>query len=761
MLTLAHALLIGTLFADPRPLTLVVRDGVTGAPVAGVIARISGVGGGAAERVLVTDARGEISLAAELPVKVRLARAGYRSSESTVGFGAELRGVTSRQDTLGTLLVAIGLTPVGSELEAVTVRAIRGDGSAAVAQTTRTRAQIDASYAGQEVPMLLTAFPSVTATSDAGVAAGYTYFRIRGLDQTRVNVTLDGVPLNEPEDQGFYSVNLADFANNVQSVQVQRGVGTSSNGTASYAGSVNFESIALASATRGGDVQVTGGSYGTRRLSVAARSGLTSAGFAGYVRVSSHHTDGYRHDSGNDSRSLFASGGYFGARHVIKATVLSGDARNELAYLASDASEIARDPRTNALSASERDHFRQDVLLLSHSMALGTAAAVTTTVYHNRLHGGYDVLVDPDMLRFNVGSRWTGALSTVHVARGRMTLDAGAHASEYRRDHWLTLAPDPRTRLYDNAGIKSEASAFTKVGVAVGRAALFADAQLRTTRFSYAPDVNAGVAPAPIRWTFFNPKAGATVRLGRGWTSFASIGRNGREPARNDMFAGYDNLDASNETFISPFSRVRPEFVTDGEAGVAYMGATTALRANGYWMQFHDEITPIGRLSTIGLPLRKNVGASRRRGVELEATARPAPWLSASLAASASANRISAYTDDETGATYHDVEPLLTPRLQLGHDVSLRARSWLSLGAIGRYTGRSFLANTGDARFIAPASYVADVSATLGGDRHSVLLQLDNALNARVYPGGYTDGTRSYYYVLAGRHVSATARWKF
>ena len=748
MLTLTHALLITTLLTEPRQLTVVVRDGVTGAPVVGVVARISGANDERAERVLVTDARGEISTNVELPVRVRLSRAGYVGGESTVGVGAPA-------------LVTVRLTPTARSLETVTISAIRGDGSAAVAQTTRTRAQIDATYAGQEVPMLLTAFPSVTATSDAGVAAGYTYFRIRGLDQTRVNVTLDGVPLNEPEDQGFYSVNLADFANNVQSVQVQRGVGTSSNGTASYAGSVNFESIALASATRGGDVQLTGGSYGTRRVSVATRSGLMARGFAGYVRASSHHTDGYRYDSGNDSRSLFASGGYFGARHVVKATVLSGDARNELAYVASEASSIERDPRTNALSASERDHFRQDVLLLSHSLALGTDAAVTTTVYHNRLHGGYDVLVDPDMLRFKVGSRWTGALSTLHVARGRLTLDAGAHASEYRRDHWLTLAPDPRTRLYDNAGLKSEASAFAKAGVAVGRATLFADAQLRTTRFSYAPDANAGVSPATIRWTFFNPKAGATVRLGRGWTSFASVGRNGREPARSDMFAGYDNLDASNVAFIGPFSRVQPEYVTDGEAGVTYTGTATALRVNGYWMQFRDEITPIGRLNTIGLPLRKNVVSSRRRGVELEASARPARWLDASLTASASANRIAAYTDDETGATYRDVEPLLTPRLQLGHDVTLRANAWLSLGALGRYTGRSFLANTSDARFIAPAFYIADLSATLGDDSHSVLLQLDNALNARAYPGGYTDGTRSYYYVLAGRHVSATARWNF
>ena len=677
----------------------------------------------------------------------------------SVAGATRLEALAVRQDVTDTSIVRP--TPSGQVLETVTIRAIRGDAAAPIAQTTRSRAQIMESYAGQEVPMLLTAFPSVTATSDAGVAAGYTYFRIRGLDQTRVNVTLDGVPLNEPEDQGFYSVNLADFANNVQSVQVQRGVGTSSNGTAAYAGSVNFESIALGSAKRGGEIELTGGAYDTRRLSVAARSGLTSHGLSGYLRVSSQHTDGYRYASGNDSRSLFASGGYFGARHVLKAMLISGDARNELAYIASDAADIARDPRTNALTSNERDHFRQDVASLSHSVALGTNAALTTTIYHNRLHGGYDVLAAPDMLHFNVGSRWTGVLSTLHATHERLTLDGGVHLSDYRRDHWLTIVPDASSRLYDNAGVKREASGFAKIGLELGRTTVFGDAQLRTAHFAYVPSASAGVAPAPIQWTFLNPKIGATVRLSRGWSTFASIGRNGREPARSDMFAGYDDMDASNAAFIGPFDRVRPEYVTDGEAGVAFAGTVTTLRANGYWMQFRDEITPIGRLSTIGLPLRKNVASSRRRGVELEASVRPAQWLDASLTASASANRIREYTDDQTGATYHDVEPLLTPRVQLGHDVAVRLRPWLTLGANGRYTGRSYLANTDDARFIAPAFTISDLSVTLGSGTRRVLVQLNNAFDVRAFPGGYTDGARSYYYVLAGRHLSATVHWGF
>ena len=749
-------LLAARLGAALLPTTIVVSDAITGAPVAGALVRITDRDG--VQQSVSTVARGEIRIVAELPIRLRLTRGGYVAVDSTIG--ALAMPASASEDGAGAR-IAIRLTPVARRLEAVTVRAIRAESSAPVAQTIRTRAQFAATYSGQEMPMLLAALPSVTATSDAGVAAGYTYFRIRGLDQTRVNMTLDGVPLNEPEDQGFYSVNIADFANNVQSIQVQRGVGTSSNGTAPYAGSVNFESIALASALRGGELQVTGGSYDTRRVSVAGRTGLTTRGFAAYGRVSSQHTDGYRYDSGNDSRSAFASAGYFGARHVFKATALSGDARNEMAYVAADAANVERDPRTNPLTRGERDHFRQDVVMLSHSVALGADAAVTTTVFHNRLQGGYDVFVDPDMLRFNVGSRWTGLVSTTHLTRGRLTLDGGVSTGRYRRDHWLVLAPDPATHLYDNAGIKTDASAFLKASIVAGRATLFADAQGRTTKFAYVPDDGLAPAPAPIRWNFFNPKIGATVRLTDGWSSFASIGRNGREPARNDMFGGFDDIDATNASFIGPFDRVRPEYVTDGEAGVAFAGQRGSLRMNGYWMQFHDEITPIGKLSVIGLPLRKNVAASRRTGVELEASVNPRPWVSATFVASASANRIREYTDDETGLTYRHVEPLLTPRVQLGHVVQLRASQWLAFGANGRYVGRSYLANTGDERFVAPAWYTADLSATLGGSRRNVLVQMDNAFDARAYPGGYTDGSRSYYYVTAGRHFTVTARCAF
>jgi iron complex outermembrane receptor protein len=185
-------------------------------------------------------------------------------------------------------------------LESVQVTAVRG-GAPAISAKTITAAEMGRHYTGQEMPILLQASPGITSYAESGSGSNYSYMRMRGMDQTRINITLDGIPLNEPEDEGLYFSNFPDFANSIASVQVQRGVGSSTHGVASYAGSVNFESVPLASVKRGGEVQLTRGSYNTSRVSGEYQSGLTKSGFAGYVRGSAQTTDGYRYNSGNRS----------------------------------------------------------------------------------------------------------------------------------------------------------------------------------------------------------------------------------------------------------------------------------------------------------------------------------------------------------------------------------------------------------------------------------------------------------------------------
>jgi len=181
-------------------------------------------------------------------------------------------------------------------LERVMISAVRASGAAPISQKTLTQADLEPRYFGQDVPLVLQgAAPSLTSYAETGNYWGYSYIRLRGIDQSRINLTLDGIPLNDPEDQVLYFADFPDLANSLRSVQVQRGVGTSSNGTAAYAGSINMETISLASAPRSAEVQIEGGSFGSKRLSAEFQSGLMPSRFAAYARVSALRTDGYRY----------------------------------------------------------------------------------------------------------------------------------------------------------------------------------------------------------------------------------------------------------------------------------------------------------------------------------------------------------------------------------------------------------------------------------------------------------------------------------
>ena len=398
-----------------------VRDAVTGEPLSGVTVASTGARGGS-----VTDAAGRFTLELDAPARVRFARVGYQAVEYEV----------SRDTSL-----VVQLEPTAPSLERVTVTALRGDAAAPIPQRTVEREELERRYVGQDVPLLLTGQPSVTSYADAGAFSNYTYLRLRGIDHTRVNFTLDGIPLNDPEDQFVYFSNFPDFGNSLESVQMQRGVGTSSYGTAAYAGAINFQSAPLATSRRGGEVQLGRGSFGTTRGSGEWTTGRLADRFAGYVRASAHRTEGYRHHSGNTGQSYFANGAYFGPRDIVKVTAFGGRSRNELAYLAAPLADIERDPRTNPLGDDERDDFQAHFVSASWTRALGEMAAIQGTAYTIAQFGDYDVRIAPDMYNFQLSSRVSGALATWSGRRGALDLDLGVHANAYHRHHSLPSDP--------------------------------------------------------------------------------------------------------------------------------------------------------------------------------------------------------------------------------------------------------------------------------------------------------------------------------
>lgn len=654
-----------------------------------------------------------------------------------------------------------------SILETVTVSAIRARGDAPIAARTLAAPEIERRSFGQDIPLLLQGTPSLTSYSEAGNHWGYSYFRIRGVDQSRINLTIDGIPLNDPEDQVLYFADFPDLANSLHSIQIQRGVGTSAPGTASYGGSINFETVPVASAPRGGDAQLQGGSFGSMRASAEWASGPRDGGLSVYARASALRSEGYREHSGTEGRSGFLGAAWVGARDMVKLTVIAGLFADTLAYFGGTEEQLAANRRYNPLRPDEVDRFGEQVAALTYTRQLTPGASLSSTVYRTAASGQYDVCINAcdqpqgDLWNFNLDFRWYGTTTTVNVHGERYRASIGAHASTYSRDHHAYARPDLTVPLYFNTGHKRDASAFAKAGYDVGRFTVFGDLQARHAGFRYTPDANAGIPGSAIGWTFVNPKGGVTMRVSRALEAYVSYGINGREPARADMFAGFDNIDTTNASFVGPLSRVRPERVGDLETGLRATHPRWSAQLNAFAMRFRNEILPVGELSYIGTPLRTNVEGSRRRGVELDLTLRPAEQLTLETNTTLMRGRITRFTDATSGQTFAGTEPLLTPRVTSAQRLSWDVTPALSVTAANRYSSRSFLDNTSNAAFALRAHSVADVHARLTMGRAEASLHLNNALNTNAFAGGHVAFGAPLYYVVPPRNLFGQLRLLF
>ncbi|MCG6923048.1 MAG: TonB-dependent receptor [Acidobacteria bacterium] len=681
--------------------------------------------------------------------------------------------------------VAAGIGPIDVALtrplrltEDVVVQAVRAEERTPVTKTNIGREQIEAVNRGQEMPVLLGPSPSANFNSDNGLAAGYSYFNLRGIGQTRLNVTLDGVPLQDPEDQALYFANFGDFASAVDSIQVQRGIGTSSYGSASYGGSVNFASVAPADepGLRG---QLGAGTWGTGRGSVAVDSGPIGGGVALYGRFSTQTTDGFRDRSGVDQRTLYFGATRQGERSLLKLFGFVGREKTQLSYLATEEATLEEDLRFNPLPPTEKDDFGQDFVQLQYTRVVGGSTTVMAQGYYNGAQGWFRIQdwASDDVLQYALDGHFVGLILGATHHSGRLALNWGAHVNDFTRDHWMDIVGG--ARQYLNTGRKNEANTFLKATWDVGQVQLWGDVQVRHARFEYRGDQDLG----SVDWTFFNPKAGIRVDPSPSVGLYAFVGRMSREPARSDMLDGEDNASVPYD-----LRAVSPEKVLDIEAGVEVQRRGMRLGANLYSMDFRDEIALSGELSEIGLPIRRNVPRSSRRGIELELDWRPSQAWRLAGTANLSRNRIDEWTQyydiyDEAGAwidsvsvVHRDVPPLLTPDVLLNATVDWTPSPAIGVGVAARWVGESQLDNTGNPDFRTPSWFNLDGQLTFSlarWVRHGepkIRVQATNLLDdERLWPSGYsylyfvrggagTDtlaGT-SYYYPLATRSVYVT-----
>ncbi|MBC8084054.1 MAG: TonB-dependent receptor [Hymenobacter sp.] len=602
---------------------------------------------------------------------------------------------------------------------------------------------------GQEPSFLLAETPAITAYSDAGSTQGYAYFRLRGIDQTRINTTLNGVPLNEPEDQGAYFSNYPDLLNSVRAVQIQRGVGTTQNGTASYGGSIQLFSPSLRDSART-TLGLGYGSFNSYRIFGEYVSGVRNRK-ALYARASELHSDGYKDRSANTSRSVFVSSGLFRDKASWQLNILAGQQQNQLAWLGVADSVLRRDRRANANGRAEKDRFTQALVQVQNDWQPRAGSLVSTSVYYSALRGSYDFdsnnfIGQPStakLYKYAFESGWLGAFSTYARRTRHLTWTSGLHASTYRRQH--TGTERALGRLYRNTGRKQEFGAFSKLEAQAGRLTLFADAQLRTTSFGYDGSV---VLPT-LSWQFLNPKAGLSFAAAPRTTLYYSLGRTSREPTRNDLFGGNDDLPADSLGRPLLTSRT-PESVVDQELGVRHQAERWQLSLNGYYMAFRNEIVLSGQFGPNGLALTNKVKSSRRAGLEATVRCQLSPRFALTNNSAFSYSRIREQREA--------FEPILTPPLLLNQEAAYQAGRWTA-ALTGRYQSRAYIDFANSATVESYVLLNARVQYARNG--YQVGLFANNLTNARYFNNGYVDdGTRKYF-VQAPANFYLNAQYSF
>lgn len=624
--------------------------------------------------------------------------------------------------------------------EITVTSSVRATENTPVTFTDISLKSIESKSFGQEMPQFLSKSPSITFYSDAGSMNGYSYMRMRGIDNVRINFILNGVPLNEPEDQGAYFNNYVDFLSNIESIQIQRGVGTSTNGVASYGGSVNFQSKFFTTPKTETDFMI--GSFGTKKFSFGTQTKLSN-NFYFYGRFSDFTTLGYRNNSSNASLSGFASLMYVDNTNVFQYLTFYGSQQNQMAYLATSVTDLTINPKMNYLSPDEKDNFDYYFNQFQYSKSFSNEFTLNSSIYYIRQLGNYGVKMN-DMYNFRLNFDFYGAMLNLNYKNNDLQFDWGIHVNTYTRHHSMGMIDVTTPDLYNNSGNKNEMSSFVKIGYLFDPILFYVDMQYRHIEFKYNTDASYNLLFTPIYWNFFNPKAGFSVKSGE-ITYYTSIGLMHREPTRNDMFNGDDNIDYNNYTELKDFSRVKPEQVIDAELGMKYEDKFVNIDFDIFNMDFENEIAQIGQLSYIVLPLKKNVPSSNRMGIEFDGTAKINKRISISENFTIMRGNINTYTRDYDNMIFHNVEPLLTPNVLSNTSVSYDMG--IKLTVDGRYIGSSYLDNENTQKV--PSAFVMDFRTEVNFNTFSVIFNWNNVLNKTYYSSGYVIDNVPYYFIQA------------
>jgi iron complex outermembrane receptor protein len=584
--------------------------------------------------------------------------------------------------------------------------------------------------------------PSVFTQSDGGLPYGYSYMRIRGIDQTRINFTLNGIPLNEMEDQGIYFSNMPDFMNNISEIQVQRGVGTSKYGTTSIGGSVNFETEAPIKSSL--TLSAGAGSFKSDKVSLKYNTGyFGKSKIASSFSYSKLNSSGFRRNSGTNGETFFGQVGYFGRKNTIKIYGFRGNSINQMAWLPVTKDLIDKDYRTNLNSSEEVDNFNQNFIAATWVNYSKSNIKFNTSIYGNNINGTYTSFLDSATLgRFGLQSYQTGVMSNMIYTKNRFTLNTGLNYNYYQRRHRLSNNSLPDFLWYSNTGFKQDAIAFSKLNYNCNKWNFFGDLQYRFVKFQYQEN-DSTKSILSNNWNFINPKFGVKY-ISDKYELWTSISKTNREVTRSDMFRGYDHLTKVGDSLSSGFGdksfiiNFKPEQVYDFEIGAKFIKKNLSLSSNIYGMYFKNERISNGDVNYIGLLLRQPFNKSYRTGIEVDGTY---TYKSISLITNLNYSYNRFFNSESEKWLNHSY----TPSFIMNNNIEYKYKSFI-FGINGRYVSKTYLDNTQNEKLTTPNYYILNFNTGFKSKYTSLYLNVNNFINQKYYlPGGVTNNSPAYY----------------
>ena len=714
----------------------------------------------------------------------------------------------------------ISLRPSTIMGEEVIVTATRAGTRTPVAFTDMDREEIVSRNFGQDLPYLLSSSPSLVTSSDAGHGIGYTSMRIRGSDANRINVTVNGIPLNDAESHSVYWVDLPDVAASTDNIQIQRGVGTSTNGAAAFGASINLQTQKLEKepyAVYEGSL----GSFRTYRNSISAGSGLIKEHFSVDMRLSDLHSDGYIDRSWTDLQSYFVSAAYHDENTLVKFVTFSGTEELYQAWNGVPSYLLESNRTYNELGAytnsegellyydNQVDHYKQTHYQLHLSRAFNRKWYANTALHYTRGSGYYeqykedqtlsdyligDVIIGNDTISETnlIRRKWLqndfyGVVAGLHYRGDRTEMVLGGGWNQYDGDHFGTVIwarnagnSEIRHRWYENTGLKSDWNTYLKTTFETGeRISLFADLQLRGIDYGIeGKDDDLRDIGQEHSYFFFNPKAGINMQISPQQRAYFFVARANREPNRSNFV----DADPAGPLPVK-------ETLLDYEAGYTLQATIYSLNVNLYYMDYTDQLVLTGEINDVGSAVMSNVKDSYRAGLEISGSIQPVTWFRWNLNATFSRNKINDYTgyvdnwdywSDPANEAYQVPEQLgstdlaFSPSLLFNSQLNFEPVKSLKVGLISRYVGKQYIDNTSSEMRILAPYFINDLQLSYTFypqflKEISVHVQVSNLFNAeyetnawvyRYYSGG-EEGIYDGYFPQAGVHLMAGIRMRF